>query len=57
MAIFELDGEAPDLPADGRDWIPGGAIFFGGRGLAGGCFFYLGVRPPPPPPPPLGAWA
>src|SRR5262249_56783119 len=26
MAIFELDGEAPDLPADGRYWIADRAI-------------------------------
>ncbi len=26
MAIFELDGEAPDLPADGRYWIADSAI-------------------------------
>jgi carbonic anhydrase/acetyltransferase-like protein (isoleucine patch superfamily) len=29
MAIFELDGEAPDLPADGRYWIADSAIVIG----------------------------
>src|SRR5262249_28240964 len=29
MAIFELDGEAPQLPADGRYWIADGAIVIG----------------------------
>jgi carbonic anhydrase/acetyltransferase-like protein (isoleucine patch superfamily) len=29
MAIFELDGEAPDLPADGRYWIAESAIVIG----------------------------
>src|SRR5438270_13693670 len=29
MAIFELDGEAPELPADGRDWIADSAIVIG----------------------------
>ena len=29
MAIFELDGEAPDLPADGRFWIADSAIVIG----------------------------
>jgi carbonic anhydrase/acetyltransferase-like protein (isoleucine patch superfamily) len=29
MAIFELDGEAPDLPADGRCWIADSAVVIG----------------------------
>jgi carbonic anhydrase/acetyltransferase-like protein (isoleucine patch superfamily) len=29
MAIFELDGEAPDLPADGRYWIADSAMVIG----------------------------
>ena len=29
MAIFELDGEAPQLPADGRYWIAESAIVIG----------------------------
>jgi carbonic anhydrase/acetyltransferase-like protein (isoleucine patch superfamily) len=29
MAIFELDGEAPDLPADGRYWIAESAVVVG----------------------------
>jgi len=29
MAIFELDGEAPDLPADGRYWIADSAVVIG----------------------------
>ena len=29
MAIFELDGEAPDLPPDGRYWIADSAIVIG----------------------------
>src|SRR5438309_11452956 len=29
MASFELDGEAPDLPADGRFWIADSAIVIG----------------------------
>jgi carbonic anhydrase/acetyltransferase-like protein (isoleucine patch superfamily) len=29
MAIFELDGEAPDLPADGRYWIAESAVVIG----------------------------
>jgi carbonic anhydrase/acetyltransferase-like protein (isoleucine patch superfamily) len=29
MAIFELDGEAPQLPADGRYWIADSAIVIG----------------------------
>src|SRR5205809_6781266 len=29
MAIFELDGEAPELPADGRYWIAESAIVIG----------------------------
>jgi carbonic anhydrase/acetyltransferase-like protein (isoleucine patch superfamily) len=29
MAIFELDGQAPDLPADGRYWIAGSASVVG----------------------------
>ena len=29
MAIFELDGEAPDLPGDGRYWIADSAIVIG----------------------------
>src|SRR6187399_3353184 len=29
MAIFELEGEAPDLPADGRYWIAENAVVIG----------------------------
>src|SRR3979409_663470 len=29
MAIFELDGETPDLPADGRYWIAESAVVIG----------------------------
>jgi carbonic anhydrase/acetyltransferase-like protein (isoleucine patch superfamily) len=29
MAIFELDGEAPDLPADGRYWVADSAVVIG----------------------------
>ena len=29
MAIFELDGEAPELPADGRYWIADSAVVIG----------------------------
>ena len=29
MAIFELDGEAPDLPSDGRYWIADSAVVIG----------------------------
>jgi len=29
MAIFELDGEVPDLPADGRYWIADSAVVIG----------------------------
>ena len=29
MAIFELDGEAPQLPADGRYWIADSAVVIG----------------------------
>ena len=29
MAIFELDGEAPHLPADGRYWIADSAVVIG----------------------------
>lgn len=29
MAIFELDGETPDLPADGRYWIADSAVVIG----------------------------
>jgi carbonic anhydrase/acetyltransferase-like protein (isoleucine patch superfamily) len=29
MAVFELDGEAPDLPVDGRYWIADSAIVIG----------------------------
>src|SRR5258705_10864249 len=29
MAIFELDGEVPELPADGRYWIAESAIVIG----------------------------
>jgi len=29
MAIYELDGEAPDLPADGRYWIADSAVVIG----------------------------
>ena len=29
MAIFELDGAAPDLPADGRYWIADSAVVIG----------------------------
>jgi carbonic anhydrase/acetyltransferase-like protein (isoleucine patch superfamily) len=29
MAIFELDGEAPDLPSDGRCWIADNATVIG----------------------------
>ena len=29
MAIFELDGETPDLPADGRYWIAETAVVIG----------------------------
>ena len=29
MAIFELDGEGPDLPADGRYWIADSAVVIG----------------------------
>src|SRR5437870_8179018 len=29
MAIFELDGEAPDLPGDGRYWIADSAVVIG----------------------------
>jgi carbonic anhydrase/acetyltransferase-like protein (isoleucine patch superfamily) len=29
MAIFELDGEGPDLPADGRYWIAESAVVIG----------------------------
>ena len=29
MAIFELDGQAPDLPADGRYWIADTAAVIG----------------------------
>jgi carbonic anhydrase/acetyltransferase-like protein (isoleucine patch superfamily) len=29
MAIFELEGEAPDLPADGRYWIAETAVVIG----------------------------
>jgi carbonic anhydrase/acetyltransferase-like protein (isoleucine patch superfamily) len=29
MAIYEIDGEAPDLPADGRYWIADSAIIIG----------------------------
>ena len=29
MAIFELDGEAPDLPAEGRYWIADSAVVIG----------------------------
>ena len=29
MAIYELDGEAPDLPADGRYWIAASAVVIG----------------------------
>src|SRR4051812_29609287 len=29
MAIFELDGETPDLPADGRYWIADTAVVIG----------------------------
>src|SRR5262245_31687330 len=29
MAVFELDGEAPELPADGRYWIADSAVVIG----------------------------
>ncbi len=29
MAIYELDGETPDLPADGRYWIADSAVVIG----------------------------
>jgi carbonic anhydrase/acetyltransferase-like protein (isoleucine patch superfamily) len=29
MSIYELDGEAPDLPADGRYWIADSAVVIG----------------------------
>lgn len=29
MAIFELDGQAPELPADGRCWIADSAVVIG----------------------------
>src|SRR5215813_8267121 len=29
MAIFELDGQAPELPADGRYWIADSAMVIG----------------------------
>src|ERR1700738_4776445 len=29
MAIFELEGQAPDLPADGRYWIAESAVVIG----------------------------
>jgi len=29
MAIYELDGQQPDLPADGRYWIAGNATLIG----------------------------
>ena len=29
MAIFELDGQAPELPADGRYWIADSAVVIG----------------------------
>ena len=41
MAIFELDGEAPDLPADGRYWIADSAVVIGRVRLKTGKQFHL----------------
>ncbi|HEY7665536.1 MAG TPA: gamma carbonic anhydrase family protein [Xanthobacteraceae bacterium] len=43
MAIFELDGEAPDLPADGRCWIAESAVVIGRVRLAADASVWFGA--------------
>ena len=43
MAIFELDGEAPDLPADGRYWIADSAVVLNGARIGKNCLVGAGA--------------